>query len=116
MNKRILRSTRIYGVLSGLNLWCHFLRGNLFIKVEVRGRRASDQSRSTAEAYVLNCPLHEDHHPTLELDYIHEVNEHPDQPRRQTRKVQPEDIGDRSRASDDGKIPFIEVFERSLLW
>src|SRR5215510_1938224 len=106
---------RIHSVSSGFNLRCHFLRGNLLIKVEVRGRRTSDQSRSAAKAYVLNCPLHEDDEPTLKLDYVHKVNEHPDQPRWQPGKVQPKDIRNRSRASDDSKVAFIEVFEWSLL-
>src|ERR1700687_137632 len=62
-------------------------------------RVTCNQTRSAAEGHELNSPLDKDHHPALKFHDVNKVNEKPDQPRQQTRKMQAKNIGDRGSAT-----------------
>src|SRR5215831_15788989 len=92
-----------------------FSRSNRMIEVEVRRGHAGDETRSAAESHVLKSPLNENQDAALALDNVRQVDERPHQPRRQTPKMYAENVGHRGRPSNDGKISFVEVIERSWL-
>src|SRR5882724_13147707 len=86
--------------------------GDLAIEVEVRGRLSGDEPRAAVEGQVLDRPFHEDDDAALVLDEIHDVDERPDEPRRQPRQVDPEHVRDRGGPSDHGHGSLVEVLER----
>src|SRR5215469_11672887 len=86
------------------------------VKVEIGGGHTGDKPRPAAESHVLDCPFHEDHDAALKLDDIHQVDEGPYYPRRQTPKMYAEDICDCGCPSDNCKISFVKVAEWSLFW
>jgi hypothetical protein len=73
---------------------------------------AGDQARATAEGEIEETPLDENENAALELDDVHEVDKKPDEPGRETRDVEAENIGDGSSAADDRHVPFVEVAKR----
>src|ERR1700757_2236310 len=73
---------------------------------------ACDQARATAEGEIEETPLDENENAALELDDVHEVDKKPDEPGRETRDVEAENIGDSSSAADDSHVPFVEVAKR----
>src|SRR5215470_12160385 len=84
---------------------------NLLVEVEIGCCRTGDHSRTTAEGEVLECPLNKHQHPALKLDDVHQVNERPNEPRRQPRELESKCIRNRSGASNHGEVSLVEVFE-----
>src|SRR5215469_344100 len=98
-----------------LGIRLRLLSRNLLVEVEVGCCRRGDHSRTTTESEVLECPLNKHQHPALKLDDVHQVNERPNEPRRQPGKLDPERVRNDSGASNHGKISLVEVFEGGQL-
>jgi Phage integrase family len=84
---------------------------NLLVEAEIGCCRTGNHSRTTAESEVLECPLSKHQHPALKLDDVHQVNERPNEPRRQPGELESKCIRNRSGASNHGKVSLVEVFE-----
>src|SRR5262245_58778040 len=78
-------------------------RSDLPIELEVSGFVAGDQLRAAVGGQILQGPLDEHHQAALELNDVHQVDEHPDDPGWQSGEVKPEDVGDGGRPADHGK-------------
>lgn len=72
---------------------------------------AGDYAGSTAESEVFEAPLDEDLDAALEFDYVHQVDEEPDEPGHDACYVNAEDVGDGGSATDYGHIAFVEIVE-----
>src|SRR5215469_7672249 len=94
-----------------LGIRLRLLSRNLLVEVEVGCCRRGDHSRTTTEGEVLECPLNKHQHPALKLDDVHQVNERPNEPRRQPGELESKCIRNRSGASNHGKVSLVEVFE-----
>src|SRR6185369_716579 len=90
--------------------------GNGMVEVDISRGGTGNEPRSAAEGHVLDCPLHENYEPALELDDVHKVDEGPHDPRRQAPEVHAENVGHCGGASDNCEVSFIEVAERCWLW
>jgi len=55
--------------------------------------------------------MDENHNATLELDYVHQMDERPYEPRRQPRQVQAEHIRDGSPPANHCQTPLVEILE-----
>ena len=65
-------------------------------------------SREAIECQVLDRPLDKNQNPALEGDEIRKVDEDPDEPRRQPRKLPTENLGYPCRATNHGERSFVE--------
>ncbi len=77
----------------------------------IAGGLSGNQPRAAGEGQILEAPLHKDHHAVLKLHQIHQVDEEPHQPGRQSRKVQAEDARHGGTAADYRQIALIEIVE-----
>src|SRR6266849_2035582 len=99
--------------VAGTDEITNFSRGNSLLRLSRRRCRITcNQTRSAAEGHELNSPLDKNHHPALKFHDVNKVNEKPDQPRQQTRKMQAKNICDRGSASDHRHVALIEIVER----
>jgi hypothetical protein len=98
-------------------LWlrCVAKGGQLLAEVEVGWNDAGDQPGIATESKVLDRPLDKNENPALVCHEIREVNEGPDQPRRQSGKLPAENLSHCSRAADYGKRSFVEIVKRGKL-
>src|SRR5215469_17159496 len=87
------------------------LSRNLVVEVEIGCCGTGNYSHTTAEGEVLEFPLNKHQHPALKLDDVHQVNERPNEPRRQPGELESKCIRNRSGASNHGKVSLVEVFE-----
>jgi hypothetical protein len=60
----------------------------------------------------VEAPLNKNQHSILKTHQVHQMNEEPDEPRDRAAQAESSKIGNRRKASDHGKISFIEVAER----
>src|SRR5215469_10845199 len=90
-----------------LGVRLRLLSRNLLVEVEVGCCRRGDHSRTTTESEVLECPLNKHQHPALKLDDVHQVNERPNEPRRQPGELESKCIRNRSGASNHGKVSLV---------
>src|SRR6266404_931377 len=78
----------------------------------IRGRLAGNQAGAAAKREVFKSPLNENNHAALKFHNVDQVDEEPDQPCRQPRKVKAKNVSDGRGAADDGHIALIEIVKR----
>src|SRR6266481_2742410 len=80
----------------------------LFVEVEVSSCGSSNEPCPATEGEILDCPLDKNQNAALELDYIHQMDERPYKPGRQSRHMHAKGISHRRPPANDGETAFIE--------
>src|SRR6266567_2791866 len=74
-----------------------------------------NQTRAAVEGQVLKPPLDEDENAALKFDNVNQVDEQPDQPCEQARKMHAKNIRNRGGTSDHRHVALVEIVKRSGL-
>src|SRR5690242_20179073 len=79
---------------------------------EALGFAARYQTGAPVAGDVVVDPLGEHQQPVLKLDQVHQVDEDPGEPRKESADVQEAEIGHRLVAPNRRQVPLVEIMER----
>ena len=82
--------------------------------VQLNCRRLRDEARAALAGEIRPKPLALHAQPVLQLRQREDVNERPDQPRREAARAQRSSLQDRIILADDGHVALIEIAERTF--
>src|SRR6185312_12613196 len=71
-----------------------------------------NEARAAIEREVGKGPLNRNQDAALKFHDIEQVDEQPEQPRKEAAEVELADLGHRALTSDSGEVPLIEIVER----
>src|SRR5260370_4150966 len=79
----------------------------LLVEVEVGSCGSRDEPRPATESEILDCPLDKNQNAALELDYIHQMDERPYKPGRQSRHMHAKAISPAAPPPNNPQLAFI---------
>src|ERR1700675_3487173 len=90
-------------------------RSKLFVEIEVCSCSSGDEPCAATEGEILDCPLDKNQNAALELDYIHQMDERPYEPGRQSGQMHAKGISHRRPPANNRQIALVEILEVCLL-